>query len=112
MVTPIEHNVTLGTTVTFECNEFGSPPFSYQWFMRNTVTEDDVLLVEEINKFYNIRSTVYSDTGGYFCQASNAFGVLSNSTPAYLLGKNIINHNDESKQNLHSLPFRLSLMFK
>ena len=88
VVYPREHNVTLGTNVTFNCNEFGSKPFTYQWYMRS-VTGDDILLVSEITEHYNIPSTTYNDTGGYFCEASNSIGIVSNSTPATLLGKNV-----------------------
>ena len=87
MVAPAEHNVTLGENVTFDCNEFGSPPFTYQWYKRS-VMGDDTLLVGETNEFYNIPSAMYNGTGGYFCEASNSLGVFSNSTPANLLGKN------------------------
>ena len=89
VVTPQEHNVTLGTNITFNCNEFGSPPFTYQWYMRNGVTGEDILLVNETGEFYNLPSSMYNDTGGYFCEASNSIGVLSNSTAAQLLGKNL-----------------------
>ena len=87
VVAPAEQNVTLGENTTFRCNEFGSPPFTYQWYMRS-VMGDDILLVNETDEFYNIPSAMYNDTGGYFCEASNSLGVLSNSTPANLLGKN------------------------
>ena len=87
VVAPAEHNVTLGENVIFDCNEFGSPPFTYQWYMRSVIG-DDTLLVDETDEFYNIPSTMYNDTGGYFCEASNSLGVFSNSTPANLLGKN------------------------
>ena len=89
MVTPSEHNVTLGTNITFECNEFGSPPFTYQWFMRNAMTGDDILLINETSESFSIHSTMFNDTGGYFCEANNSFGALSNSTPAKLLSKNV-----------------------
>ena len=85
-MTPAEHNVTLGENITFDCNEFGSPPFTYRWYMRN-VMGDDMLLVGETVEFYNITSVMYNETGGYFCEASNSLGVFSNSTPATLLGK-------------------------
>ena len=80
------HNVTLGSNVTFDCDEFGSEPFTYQWYMRS-VTGDDILLDGETTEFYNIPSVMYNDTGGYFCEANNSLGILSNSTPADLLGK-------------------------
>ena len=86
-VAPAEHNVTLGESVIFDCNEFGSPPFTYQWYMRS-VMGTDTLLVGETGEFYNITSVMYNDTGSYFCEASNLLSVLSNSTPADLLGKN------------------------
>ena len=89
VVSPPVHNVTLGTNITFDCNEFGSPPFTYQWYMRDAVTREDILLVNETDEFYNIESTMYNNTGGYFCEASNSIGVLSNSTAAQLLGKNV-----------------------
>ena len=87
MVAPAERNVTLGENITFDCDEFGSPPFTYQWYMRS-VMEDDMFLVGETGEFYNITSVMYNETGGYFCEASNSLGVFSNSTPATLLGKN------------------------
>ena len=87
MVTPAEHNVTLGENISFDCDEFGSPPFTYQWYMRSVIG-DDMLLVGETGEFYNITSVMYNETGGYFCEASNSLGVFSNSTPATLLGKN------------------------
>ena len=88
VVYPGEHNVTLGSNVTFDCNEFGSKPFTYQWYMRN-VTGDEILLTGKTDELYNIPSTMYSDTGGYFCEANNSLGIVSNSTPAKLLGKNV-----------------------
>ena len=89
VVTPSTHNVSLGTNITFECTEFGSPPFTYQWFMRNTSMEgSDKLLVGEDKNTYNISSVLYSQTGLYYCEASNMLGILSNSTPANLLGEN------------------------
>ena len=89
MVTPSSHNVSLGTNITFECTEFGSPPFTYQWFMRNTSMEgSDKLLVGEDKNTYNISSVLYNQTGLYFCEASNMLGILSNSTPASLIGEN------------------------
>ena len=91
MVTPPEHNVTLGTNISFECFEFGFPPFFYQWFMRDAMTGEDILLVNENNENYTIPSTVYNDTGYYFCEANNSLGVLSNSTTAILRGK-IVKH--------------------
>ena len=90
VVTPPEHNVTLGENVTFDCNEFGSPPFTYQWYMRS-VMGTDIILVGESNEFYYIPSTMYNDTGGYVCEASNSLGIVSNSTPANLWGKNARN---------------------
>ena len=88
VVTPSTHNVSLGTSVTFECTEFGSPPFTYQWFIRNTSMEgSDKLLVGEGNNTYNISSVLYNQTGLYFCEASNMLGILSNSTPASLIGE-------------------------
>ena len=89
MVIPSTHNVSLDTNITFTCTEFGSPPFTYQWFMRNTSMEgSDKLLVGEDKSTYNISSVLYSQTGLYFCEASNMLGILSNSTPANLLGEN------------------------
>ena len=82
------YNVTLGTNITFDCNEFGSPPFTYQWYMRDAVAGEDILLVNETGEFYTIESTMYNDTGGYFCEATNSIGILLNSTAAQLLGKN------------------------
>ena len=87
MVAPAEPNVTLGENITFDCDEFGSPPFTYRWYMRS-VMGDDMLLVGETGEFYNITSVMYNETGGYFCETSNSLGVFSNSTPATLLGKN------------------------
>ena len=87
VVSPQEYNVTLGTNITFDCNEFGSPPFTYQWYMRDAVTGEDILLVNETGEFYAIESTMYNDTGGYFCEATNSIGILLNSTAAQLLGK-------------------------
>ena len=87
VVAPAEHNVTLGKNVTFNCHEFGSPPFTYQWYMKS-VMGSDMLLVNKTDEFYNIPSAMYNNTGGYFCEASNSLGVFSNSTPANLLGKN------------------------
>ena len=49
---------------------------------------DDILLVNETGEFYNISSAMYNHTGQYFCEANNSLGVLSNSTPAILQGKN------------------------
>ena len=92
VVTPSTQNVSLGTNISFECKEFGSPPFTYQWFMRNTSMEgSDKLLVGEDKNTYNISSVLYSQTGLYFCEASNMLGILSNSTPANLLGENFLN---------------------
>ena len=91
MVTPSTHNVSLGTNITFECTKFGCPPFTYQWFMRNTSMEgSDKLLVGEDKNTYNISSVLYNQTGLYFCEASNMLEILSNSTPASLLGENFI----------------------
>ena len=88
MVTPPTNNVSLGNSITFECTEFGSPPFTYQWFMRNTSMEgSDKLLVGEDKNTYNISSVLYNHTGLYFCEASNMLGILSNSTPARLIGE-------------------------
>ena len=89
MVIPAIHNVTLGNNITFHCDEFGSPPFSYQWFMRNSTTGDDVLLDSETGEFYTIPSTKYLDTGQYFCKVNNSLGILSNSTHADLYGKKL-----------------------
>ena len=89
VVTPQERNVTLGSNITFDCNEFGSSPFTYQWYKRDAVTREDILLVGEASESYTIDSTMYNDTGGYFCEASNSMGVFSNSTAAQLLGKNV-----------------------
>ena len=79
--------VLLGDNVSFDCNEFGSPPFTYQWYMRSVMGED-ILLVNETGEFYNISLAMYNHTGQYFCEASNSLGTFSNSTPAILLGKN------------------------
>ena len=88
VVTPSTHNVSLDTNITFQCTEFGSPPFTYQWFMRNTLIEgSDKLLVDEVYNIYNIPSVLYNDTGLYFCEVSNMLGILSNSTPASLIGE-------------------------
>ena len=88
MVTPSTHNVGLGTNITFECTEFGSPPFTYQWFTRNISMEgSDKLLVGEDKNTYNISSVLYNHTGLYLCEASNMLGIISNSTPASLLGE-------------------------
>ena len=88
VVYPGEHNVTLGSNVTFDCNEFGSKPFTYQWYMRSVI-EDVIILVGKTDELYNIPSTMYNDTGGYFCEANNSLGIISNSTPVKLLGKNV-----------------------
>ena len=87
VVSPAQQMVSLGNNVTFDCNEFGSPPFTYQWYMRSVMGED-ILLVNETDEFYNIPSAMYNHTGQYFCEANNSLGLLSNSTPAQLLGKN------------------------
>ena len=79
--------VSLGDDVMFDCNEFGSPPFTYQWYMRSVMGEN-ILLDNETDEFYNISSAMYNHTGQYFCEASNSLGVFSNSTPAILQGKN------------------------
>ncbi|XP_065906524.1 uncharacterized protein [Dysidea avara] len=94
VVTPSTHNVSLGTSITFECTEFGSSPFTYQWFMRNTsMEESDKLLVGEDKNTYNISSVLYNHTGLYFCEASNMLGILSNSTPSSLIVRpSIIEH--------------------
>ena len=56
--------------------------------MRNTSMEgSDKLLVGEDKNTYNISSILYSHTGLYFCEAGNMLGILSNSTPASLTGK-------------------------
>ena len=89
VVTPQERNVTLDSNITFDCNEFGSSPFTYQWYKRDAVTREDILLVGEASESYTIDSIMYNDTGGYFCEASNSIGVFSNSTAAQLLGKNV-----------------------
>jgi len=89
VVIPALLNVTLGTNITFDCDEFGSPPFSYQWYMRSDMTGDEILLVNETNEFYTIPAVMYMDTAVYFCEANNSLGVLSNSTAATLLGKNV-----------------------
>jgi len=89
VVTPPTHNVSLGANITFECTEFGSPPFTYQWYMRNTLMEDSYkLLVGEDKNTYNISSVLYNHTGLYLCEANNTLGILSNSTPASLTGEN------------------------
>ena len=88
VVAPAEYNVTLGKNVSFGCNEFGSPPFTYRWYKRS-VMGDDTLLVGETNKYYMVPSTMYNDTGAYFCEVNNSLGIYSNSTPANLLGKNV-----------------------
>ena len=91
VVIPSTHNVSLGTSITFQCTEFVSPPFTYQWFMRNTSMEgSDKLLVDEVNNIYNIPSVLYNDSGLYFCEAINMLGILSNSTPASLIGEDDI----------------------
>ena len=103
MVTPSIHNVSLDANITFECTEFGSPPFTYQWFMRNTSMEgSDKLLVGEDKNTYNISSVLYNHTGLYFCEASNMLGILSNSTPAPLL----------SKTDCFTLPYIHVLLYK
>jgi len=96
VVMPAFLNVTMGTNITFDCDEFGSPPFSYQWYMRSNMTGDDILLVNETNEFYTIPAVMYMDTAVYFCEANNSLGVLSNSTPATLLGKNVTLLNELS----------------
>ena len=90
MVIPPTHNISLGNNIMFECTEFGSPPFTYKWFMRNTSMEgSDKLLVGEDKNTYNISSVLYNHTGIYICEVSNTLGILSNSTPASLLGEKI-----------------------
>ena len=89
MITPAEHNVTLGESIMFNCTEFGSPPFTYQWFMIDT-TGIATILENENNDNYSIASVVYNHTGQYICEASNSLGVLSNSTPAQLIGENFV----------------------
>ena len=90
MVTPSTYNVSLGFNITFQCTEFGSPPFTYQWFKRNTSMEgSDKLLVDEVNNIYNIPSVKFNHTGLYFCEASNTLGILSNSTPANVIGEEL-----------------------
>ena len=59
--------------------------------MRNSTTGDDILLDNETSEFYTIPSTMYIDTGQYYCEANNSLGILSNSTPANLYGKNVAN---------------------
>ena len=48
----------------------------------------DKLLVGEDKNTYNTSSVLYNHTGLYFCEASNMLGILSNSTPASLIGEN------------------------
>ena len=71
----------------FNCTEFGSPPYTYQWFMIDTPTV--TLLLNETSNTYSIASVLYNHTGQYICEASNSLGVFSNSTPAQLTGENI-----------------------
>ena len=47
----------------------------------------DKLLVDEVNNIYNIPAVLYNDTGLYFCEVGNMLGILSNSTPASLIGE-------------------------
>ena len=90
VISPEVHNVSLGDNITFTCREFGSPPFTYLWFMIDTPTGDVRLLENENNSDYNIASVLYNHTGEYVCEASNEMGVFSNSTPARLIGENIL----------------------
>ena len=56
--------------------------------MRNALMEgSDKLLVDEVNNTYNIPSVLYNDTGLYFCEVNNIIEILSNSTPASLVGE-------------------------
>ena len=56
--------------------------------MRYTFMEgSDKLLVDEVNNIYNIPAVLYNDTGLYFCEVGNMLGILSNSTPASLIGE-------------------------
>ena len=71
----------------FNCTEFGSPPFAYQWFMIDTPTGIVTLLQNETSNSYSIISVLYNHTGQYICEASNSLGVFSNSTPAQLIGE-------------------------
>jgi len=50
--------------------------------------DSDKLLVGEDKNTYNISSVLYNHTGLYFCEANNTLGILSNSTPACLIGEN------------------------
>ena len=87
---PAVHNVTVGSNITFDCNitsEFGSPPFSYRWFMRSFVSGNDTPL-GDTDKSYTIASTTHNSTGQYFCEVNNSLGDRVNSTPANLFGKN------------------------
>ena len=47
----------------------------------------DKLLVGEDKNTYNISSVLYNQTGLYFCEARNMLGIVSNSTPASLIGE-------------------------
>ena len=58
--------------------------------MIDTPTGDVRLLENENNSDYNIASVLYNHTGEYVCEASNEMGVFSNSTPARLIGENIL----------------------
>jgi len=91
VIIPSSYNVSLGTNISFECTEFGSPPFTYQWFMKNTSMEgSDKLSVGEDKNTYNISSVLYNHTGLYFCETSNMLGILTNSTPASLIGEMLL----------------------
>jgi len=59
----------------------------FQWFMVNATTGDLISLENENSSTYNISSVLYNDTGEYVCEASNSLGVLSDSTPAQLIGE-------------------------
>ena len=90
IVIPAVHNVTVGSKITFDCNitsEFGSPPFSYRWFMRSFVSGSDTLL-GDTDKSYTIASTMHNSARKYFCEVNNSLSNHVNSTPANLFGKN------------------------
>ena len=77
---PVNQNVVLGATATFQVSASGTPPLQYQWSFEGT------LLPTATNDLLTITNAQVSDAGHYTVTVSNAFGMADSSNALLSVG--------------------------
>lgn len=84
---------TLTEAVELQCNVEGMPEPSINWYKNDeliTVSDDERIMLLELNSTLYIKYAKAEDEGVYKCEVSNRLGVVSESVNLRLASESII----------------------